>query len=80
MACAQNPNLFVGIETLRTSWLWLLFTEQILDDSHYSKWADQEAIRTTIMDWVANFAENLFPAMNEVIVNCLREYEAEAES
>ena len=75
LACTQNPNLFVGIQRLRASWLWLLFTEPILDDSHYSRWEDEEAVRTTIMDWVAKFAENEFLVMNEVIVNCLREYE-----
>ncbi len=79
LACAQNPHLFVGIQTLRPSWLWLLFTEPILGDSHYSQWEDEEAIRTTILDWVANFAENEFPAMNEVIVNCLREYGTEQD-
>ena len=79
LACAQNSNLFVGIQILRASWLWLLFTEPILDDSHYSRWEDEEAVRTTIMDWVANFAENEFPAMNDVIVKCLEKYEAETK-
>ena len=27
----------------------------------------------------SDFAENAFPRMNEVIVNCLREYEAEQQ-
>ena len=30
--------------------------------------------------WVADFAEREFPAMNEVIVECLREYEAERQA
>ena len=30
-----------------------------------------------LRDWLTNFAEKQFPAMNKVIVKCLREYEAE---
>ena len=52
-------------------------SESILDGSDFDNWGDQERIRTKIEEWVVKFAENEFPAMNEVIVNCLREYEAE---
>jgi len=31
-----------------------------------------------IEDWITNFAENEFPAMNDKIMKCLEEYEAEA--
>ncbi len=50
-----------------------------MDDSDFDNWTDQDAIRRKIMDWVNNFAENEFPAMNKVIVDCLREYEAERD-
>ena len=51
--------------------------EYITDDSDYGVGWDNGATRAKIRAWVADFAENQFPAMNAVIVNCLREYEAE---
>ena len=35
--------------------------------------------RAKIESWVKNFAENEFPAMNDVIVKCLEKYEAETK-
>ena len=54
------------------------FGDYILDDEDLCNW-DDPATRAKIEAWVKNFAENenQFPAMNDVIVNCLREYEAE---
>ena len=51
--------------------------EYILDESDYGAGWDDGSTRAKIMAWVSNFAENQFPAMNKVIVDCLREYEAE---
>ena len=51
--------------------------DYILDASDYGVRWDDDATRAKIEAWVKNFAENEFPAMNDVIVNCLREYEAE---
>ena len=53
--------------------------DYILDVSDYGVDWDNGATRAKIETWVQNFAENNFPAMNEVIVNCLREYEAETQ-
>ena len=78
-ACLQYAGIFPGIGNLHSSWLWLLFTDPILDESDYANWQNQAKIRAKIEAWVKNFAENEFPAMNEVIVKCLREYEAETE-
>ena len=61
----------------RDRYIRLHVSESILDRSHFDNWGNQESIRTKINEWVANFAENQFPAMNEVIINCLRESEAE---
>ena len=43
------------------------------------EWGDGTT-RAKIEDWVAHFAVTRFPAMNEVVVNCLREYEADVRS
>ena len=53
--------------------------DSILDESDYGVGWDDGATRAKIEAWIARFAENEFPAMNEVIVNCLREYEAEEQ-
>ena len=76
----QNPELFrPRTPNFGTSWMVLDAKEYILDESDYANWQDQAAIRAKIETWVKDFAENQFPAMNEVIVNCLREYEAEQD-
>ncbi len=54
--------------------------DYILDDSDYGIGWDDGATRAKIEAWVKNFAENEFPAMNDVIVNCLEEYEAETKN
>ena len=51
--------------------------DYILDASDYGVGWDDGATRAKIESWVKNFAENEFPAMNDVIVKCLREYEAD---
>ena len=75
-ACLQRQDLFAGIQSWNRSWLWFLFTDPILNESDYASWQDQANIRTKIEAWVKNFAENEFPAMNNVIVKCLEDYEA----
>ncbi len=62
---------------LRDSFTRLDVKGPILDDSAVDNWMDEEATRAKIEAWVKNFAENEFPAMNDVIVKCLEEYEAE---
>ena len=47
--------------------------ENILSADDYATW-DDPTVRQKVMDWVAAFAENEFPRMNEIIVACLREY------
>ena len=74
----QNPALFRPTgNVLRPDWN-ILHEEQerILDDSDYGISWDDGSARAKIMAWVADFAQNQFPSMNEVILNCLREYEA----
>ena len=77
-AARQNPAAFRRIVgELGTGWTRLYGElEYILDDADYGVgWDDGTACRK-IKAWVADFAENQFPAMNAVIVNCLRDYES----
>ena len=62
----------------RSGWIVLDAKEYILREADLERW-DDSSVRAKIHAWVQNFAGNQFPAMNEVIVSCLREYEAEAE-
>ena len=49
----------------------------MLDDSDYGVAWDHGAARLKLTDWVTDFAKYRFPAMNDVIVECLRRYEEE---
>ncbi len=62
----------------QSGWIVLDAREYILEESDLKRW-DDPSVRAKIHAWVKDFAENEFPAMNEVIVNCLREYEAETQ-
>ena len=74
----QNPELFrPRSPNFGTSWMVLDAKDYILDDSDYGPGWDDGTTRAKIEAWVKNFAENEFPAMNDVIVKCLEEYEAE---
>ena len=48
----------------------------ILGAEDYAKW-DDLSVREKVARWVADFAVNEFPAMNDVIVHCLQGYVGE---
>ena len=75
----QHPQLFRPKHaSLPDSWAILHEEEEcILEDADYGIGWDDGSTRAKIEAWVSNFAEHQFPAMNEVIVKCLEEYEAE---
>lgn len=74
----QHPEIFNSAGQAATGWMILHQGDYILDDGDLSNW-DDHSVREKIEAWVNNFAENEFPAMNKVIVDCLREYEAETQ-
>ena len=78
-AINQHPGVFNSAGQVATGWMTVHRGDSILDEGDLSKW-DDPSTRAKIEAWVKNFAENRFPAMNEVIVNCLREYEAETQN
>ena len=75
----QYPHLFKPVSQSLVGFTWLDRKGPILNDADFDNWDDQDAIRSKVNSWVDDFAENQFPAMNAVIVSCLREYEAEAK-
>ncbi len=50
--------------------------EYILNEGDLNHLGDP-SVRAKIEAWVEKFAAEQFPAMNDVIVTCLEEYEAE---
>ena len=80
-AVKQHPALFKPRETSFTDGWMLLHQEpdNILHDADCGVGWDDGTTRAKLDTWVANFAANQFPAMNEVIVNCFREFEAEQQ-
>ena len=78
-AVRQHPTLFKAKTTsLIDGWV-ILHDEPdyILDEADYGVRWDDGSVRDKIEAWVSDFANNRFPTMNQVIVDCLREYEAE---
>ena len=78
-AVRQHPHLFTPrTTTLPDGWAILHYeADYILDEADYGVGWDDGTTRAKVEAWVERFAANEFPAMNEVIVNCLREYEPE---
>ena len=77
----QRPDLF-RLKTTSLTDGWAILHEEkdyILDDSDYGVGWDDGTTRAKIESWVKNFAEKDFPAMNDVIVKCLEDYEAETK-
>lgn len=75
-AINQHPEVFNSAGQVATGWMTVHWGDSILDEGDLSKW-DDPSTRAKIEDWVKNFAENEFPAMNDVIVKGLEDHEAE---
>ena len=78
-AVRQQPKLFKPTATILTD-NWIILHQEddhILDETDYGIGWDDGTTRAKVERWVARFAESDFPAMNEIIVGCLREYEEE---
>ena len=77
-AARQNWPIFKPRESSLQSGVTHLqeYKWNILDEADFRNW-DDPSVRSKVENLVSSFVLNEFPAMNEVIVNCLREYEAE---
>ncbi len=81
-AVRQHPELFRTKAASVIDGFMILHEDQeyMLDVSDYGVEWEDGTTRAKIEEWVADFAATRFPAMNEVIVKCLREYEADEQS
>ncbi len=79
-----DPNRFkhaaypLMANQLNTSYTHIYSGENILDEKDFGKWDDNEGsyIREKVKRWVEDFAQKDFPTLNDIIVDCFREYEA----
>ena len=81
-AVRQHPTLF-KVKTTSLIDGWVILHEEpdyILDDADYGVRWDDGSVRDKIEARVSDFAINRFPPMNQVIVDWLREYEAEQQN
>ncbi|MCY3658409.1 MAG: PD-(D/E)XK nuclease family protein [Caldilineaceae bacterium] len=81
-AVQQRPQLFnPNVYSLPEGWVKLHEAEDyILDESDFGiGWHDGKT-RAKLEKWITDFAANEFPAMNEIIVDCLQEIDAEKQA
>ncbi len=81
-SCRQHPKTFRLKATSLDSAFTLLHEDEcyMLDKSDYGVGWDNGTTRAKLEEWVRDFAETRFPAMNEIIVDCLRANEAKEQS
>ena len=80
-AVRQNPQLFKGsVDALADGWVSLYKSDYILNESDFGTGWDDGTTRCKLEKWIADFAANEFPAMNEIIVGCLQEIDAEKQA
>ena len=81
-AVRQHPKLFRRTpSTLPNGWTILhQEADYILDPADCGVGWDDGDTRDKLEKWITEFATNEFPAMNEIIVNSLQQYEAELQT
>ena len=75
-AAAQNPQAFNRGGAEPSVYMQLDIREDVLDDQDLANW-DDPSVSAKLDAWAQDFAEHHLPAMNDVIINCLREYETQ---
>lgn len=79
-AVRQKPQLFKPtVFMLPNKWVHLHRSDYILDESDLGIGWDDGTTRAKLENWIADFAAHEFPAMNEIIVGCLQEIDAERQ-
>ena len=75
-AVRQNPAVFKpDHKSLIDSWMTLhLEPDYILEPADYGPGWDDGSARRKIEDWIDKFANEKFPEMNRIIVDCLRRH------
>ena len=79
-AVQQKPQVFkLNANMPSDYWIHLHRSDYILDESDLGVGWDDGTTRAKLEKWIADFATHEFPAMNEVIVGCLQEIDAERQ-
>lgn len=74
---SEFPGVFsLAGRQLTGTWTRLHNQGAILNAEYLNNW-NPDSVQEEISSWMSDFAQKHFLAINEVIVNCLREYEAE---
>ncbi len=77
----QKPQLFKSNDnSLSDDWVLLHQSDYILDKADFGTGWDDGTTRAKLEKWITDFAANEFPAMNEIIVDCLQEIDAEKQA
>ena len=80
-AVRQNPQLFKpNANSLPDGWVQLHQSDYILDESDFGIGWDDGTARAKLEKWIEDFAAHEFPAMNEILVGCLQEIDAERQA
>ena len=81
-AVRQRPQLFKpNAYSLPEGWVKLHESEDYIpDESDFGTGWDDGTTRAKLERWIADFAANEFPALNEIIVGCLQEIDAEKQA
>ena len=76
-AVKENPTVFNKARgTLKGRYQHVHRIDNIVDESYSIGWHDTDGLGPEkLRQFVANFAENELPAMNEIVVRCLSKYE-----
>ncbi len=73
-----DPELFKDpLPGYSEDYIDLHFGVSILESSDYEHWYDEEGIRQTISDRLEEFSQSQFPEINNVVIDCLKEYQSE---
>ena len=71
----DNPNIFNCAEPEYTDgFIRLHAVGNILEESDYENWWDEQGVRDTIRGRLDDFAQGAFPEINRIITECLEEY------
>ena len=76
---AAIPDIFEGqVSSYSDDYIRLRLSKDILEEHDYENWWDEREIRKTIAGRLDEFANDQFPVINEVVVECLEGYHAGA--
>ena len=74
----RHPEAFNCAESSYNSGFFRLHTVgNILDETDYENWWDEDGIRDAISNRLSDFAQGSFHDINRIIVECLEEYRSE---